>query len=357
MTKVNIIIPTYNRPSYLKRLLDYYSGYNVDYNIIVADSSSDENKALNKKTISSFPNLKILYLGDYPDKINPWHKLIDAINYAKTKYCLFCADDDFITPNGINQSVDFLEKNPDFTIAQGRHTLFSVKDKKRRGKQFYWRTYASYDRSLTSSDPKVRLFKQLSETSTTFYGVHRTDFLKMIFREKMKYTTSNHFDELLLSVLTLIHGKMKCLNILYGAREINPKPAGKTGKNIYDLIKEGSYDEQYTKFKNCLAIHLNKKSGLDIELSKGVVDNAMSVYVKEKYYPFSYKRFLVNKMKYILDSLHTPDWIYNKIRLLHKKLFLSQKPDIFPLPLDDPSSKYYDDAYRIKTQVMSNLNN
>jgi len=118
MTKITILILTYNRPNRLKRLIDYYSGYNIDYNIIIADSSSTENKVLNKETISSFPNLKILHLDVYSDKINPLHKLVDAIKYTKTKYCLFGADDDFITPNGINQSVDFLENNQDFTVAQ-----------------------------------------------------------------------------------------------------------------------------------------------------------------------------------------------------------------------------------------------
>ena len=44
MPKVSIIIPTYNRPAYLRRILDYYDSFGEDFKIIVADSSSDENK-------------------------------------------------------------------------------------------------------------------------------------------------------------------------------------------------------------------------------------------------------------------------------------------------------------------------
>jgi len=51
-----IIIPTYNRPDYLRRILSYYNEYGRDYNIIVADSSSDENKKMNKETISLLSN-------------------------------------------------------------------------------------------------------------------------------------------------------------------------------------------------------------------------------------------------------------------------------------------------------------
>jgi glycosyltransferase involved in cell wall biosynthesis len=68
--KFTIIIPTHNRPDYLRRVLDYYSSYKAGYNIIVADSSSDENKRRNKETISSLPDLKILYFGHYPSESN-----------------------------------------------------------------------------------------------------------------------------------------------------------------------------------------------------------------------------------------------------------------------------------------------
>ena len=44
-----IIIPTYNRPKYLERILSYYNGFKENYNIIVADSSLNENKEINKK--------------------------------------------------------------------------------------------------------------------------------------------------------------------------------------------------------------------------------------------------------------------------------------------------------------------
>jgi len=238
MTKVTILILTYNRPNRLKRLIDYYSGYNVDYNIIIADSSSTENKVLNKETISSFPNLKILHLDVYSDKINPLHKLVDAIKYTKTKYCLFGADDDFITPNGINQSVDFLENNQDFTVAHGHYISFYSKNKKKGEKKFYWRL-GNTVKQITFSDAKSRLIEYISNCSiSTFYSVHRTDFFKMILKEILKFTNDERFSEFLISIFPLIYGKMKCLDTLYAAREIIISSAGITNKTFYDFIKE-----------------------------------------------------------------------------------------------------------------------
>ncbi|NQU02533.1 MAG: glycosyltransferase, partial [Syntrophaceae bacterium] len=67
---ITIIIPTYNRPQYLKRILSYYDEYGTAYNIIVADSSSDEIKKVNEETISSFSNLDIQYFNSYSADIN-----------------------------------------------------------------------------------------------------------------------------------------------------------------------------------------------------------------------------------------------------------------------------------------------
>jgi len=355
LNKITIIIPTYNRSGCLRQLLDYYNSYKVDYEIIVADSSSDKNKALNKEIISSFPNLKILYLGDYSEQIKLFDKFADSVNYAKSKYCLFCADDDFITPNGINQSMDFLENNPDYQIAQGSYLFFIVKTKKRGEKKFYW-SFGYSHQSITSSDPKLRLTKHLSNYSQpTLYGVHRTDFLRMISKETIKYTNDGRFGEFLPSVLTLIYGKAKCLDVLYSAREVIPNSLSGTNKTIYDFIREGSYYEKYIKFKNCLAAHLTKKSQLDIEESKKLIDNAMAMYMK-----FDYKHFLMDKIKYILDTFRAPDWIYHKIRsflrfLYGKYIFFTKVRKKYKCldSLDGFLVGYQNDFNRIRTQVIS----
>jgi len=360
MAKANIIIPTYNRPNHLERILDYYDKYGNDFDIIVADSSSNENKELNKEVILSFPGLNIQYLDKYPEEINRYYKFTDMVNYAKEKYCVFCADDDFVTPNGIKDSIDFLEKNPDFTVAHGYYITFWLKSKERREKQFFWEV-RYLNQSIAFSDPKVRLDKHLSEYfRPTTYGVHRTDFLKMIYKELLNFEVNPViFGEMLPSMLTLIYGKSKCLNVLYMAREAGfhylarrdgfyhgHEPISTRGL-LSECKNEGKYDKEYEKFRECLAAHLTKKSRIDIKESKKLIDKAMFIYMR-----LDYKHILIAKMKHILNSLHTPNWIYKKIRLLHKKLVLSRQTDILPISLDSLPRKYYNDYYKIKNQVI-----
>ena len=65
MINCSIIIPTYNRPNYLERILKYYNIYGKNFDIIIADSSFNKNKQINKDTISKLSKLNISYIDKY----------------------------------------------------------------------------------------------------------------------------------------------------------------------------------------------------------------------------------------------------------------------------------------------------
>jgi glycosyltransferase domain-containing protein len=301
---ISLLIPTYNRPGYLKRILGYYSDYRVPYNIIVADGSSDEVKQVNEQTVHSFPILKIRHLHKYSSETHHFLRIEDALKSVVTEYCVLCADDDFITPNGINQSLDFLDKNRDFAVAHGRYIFFYFDQGGKR--QFKWNPAYSCE-SITFTDPAVRLSHHLSNYLTpTFYSVHRTDLLQMIWAENTRSGNGMILSELLLSMLALIHGKMKCLDVLYSAREkeLNERISWLTPA---DAIKSGKYDQEYTRFRICLATHLSEQAQLDMEASGKFIDDAMSAYMK-KYFLSDVIPTRSSKKK-ILDSLSLPNWI------------------------------------------------
>jgi glycosyltransferase domain-containing protein len=326
MENISIIIPTYNRPRYLRRLLDYYNQYGSDFDIIIADSSADENKALNKKIVLTFPNLKLQYVDKYSKETEPYHKFADAINYAKEKYCVFCGDDDFLVPNGLRQSVNFLEKNPDFTVAHGYYMAFLLK----KGK-FYWETRYPKE-SLISSDPKERLFEHLSKYNLpTFYGVHRTDFFKIIYRELLNSGADTVlFGEMLPSMLSVIYGKTKYLDVMYMARKIGIRADYRP--TPIDYMKQGKYEAEYAKFKKCLVAHFP---------SEKIIDEAMAIYLKKEFSP-NIKRILRAKTEKnaILNKL------YKTIGFLYRLIFggsLTNKYDFLP--------EYKNDFEKIKNQV------
>jgi len=318
---ITIFIPTHNRPSYLKRILAYYSEYQVACNMIVTDSSPDEIKKVNGETVLSFSNLKVQHI-NYPTEINPFLKIADAVERVNTKYCVFCADDDFVTPNGINQSVDFLENNTDFSVAHGRYISFHLEDNERGEQQFCWK-HAYSRESITFSDPKDRLSYHLSSyLIPTFYAVHRTEHLKMIYEETRKtgLIKISPLSELVRSMLSLIYGKMQCLDVLYAARDEDSTRLV-DWPDLTDAIKTGAYDEEYAKVRDLLSIHLSQQTQRDIKESMKLIDDAMSAYVKKYYFSSSKMASLTTNMGHTLDHLRLPDWLDGGIRGMYKRLF------------------------------------
>jgi len=357
--KTTIIISAYNRPNYLKRILNYYNKYGSNFKIIVADSSSNENKRLNKDIISLLSGTDILYL-KYPVDIKPFYyaKNADALNHVTTKYCVNCADDDFITPNSINKSIEFLENNLDYTCVHGDFISFFIKYDERGNGNFFWIPIYQFSNSVIFANPKDRLLYQFSNYMQTIYSVHRTNFLKMIFRETIKYTEDDRFGELLPSMIDLIYGKMKKLDIFYSAREMIINSAGRTSKNINDFIKDKTYDRKYSKFKNCLAKHLIKNSQMNSYEAKELIDEAMSAYLK-KYYSKNFKHVLIRKMKNMLNTLDLPESVDRDIRMLYRKMFTpiynlskSKGIDDFKKIVESPNSKYFDDFEKIRSHVL-----
>ena len=358
MLNCTILIPAYNRPNYLKRILSYYHKYGRNFEIIVADSSSNENKMLNSKYILSLPNNNILYL-KYPTDIKPFcEKIPDALKYIKTKYCVSCADDDFIVPNAIKESINFLEKNPDFNCVQGHYISFYLRGNYLPAKKFiYTPVYTNY-KSNISKNAKDRLFSNFVNYMHTVYSVHRTNFMKILYRETINYTDDDRFSEFLPSMLDLIYGKMKKLDILFCAREIIIDSAGRTSKNLKDFMRVGTYEKKYIEFKNCLAKHLTKKSQLSIDESKEVIDKAMSAYLK-KSYSKSFKGILIGKMSNLLIASDLPESVDRNIRMLYRKIFTpryvlnrSKEIDDFKNTIESPNSKYFDDFNKIRTHVL-----
>jgi len=355
--KCSIIIPTYNRPQYLKRILSYYDECGAAYNIIVADSSSDEMKKVNEETISLPTNLSIYYINTYPTTIDGLHKIVDALNYVKTKYSVFCADDDFITPNGIDKSLDFLEENPDFAIAHGNTASFYLKDNRQGNQQFYWKHIYCSSKSIIFPDPGERIASHLRDYHPTFYAVHRTDLLRMIFKETARFASDGRFGELLPSALTLIDGKLKHLDILYGARESIPGSGGQTSEGLISFMRSDTYNDKYANFKICLSTHLSKQSHLSIEESGKVVDDAMECYLRKRF-GHNYEHIsLIERMGNILNRSRLPSQLDGMIRASYRALFVAKKKAVSPVSLEiSPTSEYFDDFQRIRLHVLSHAN-
>ncbi len=310
-----LIIPTYNRPEYLKRILEYYNQCEMNCCIFVGDSSIENIISINEKTISKITKLSVSHI-KYPSDINPFYKNADIIKYVTQKYCAICADDDFITPSGIEACVEFLNANPDFTCAHGNYFGYCVKKNKKDEIRFLWKPLSTTD-SITLPDSEARMAYHFAHYSATFYAIHRTEFFKFIFQENMKYTIDYQFGELLPTLLTMIYGKMKKLDIMCNVREMNPNSTNWTCNSMNDYIKDGTYNEKYTRFRECLAHHLMLNSKLNLEEAIDCIDHGMAEYLQN----FCNRSSIPRKAGIFLENMQLPQSIDHGIRKVYRKAF------------------------------------
>lgn len=346
--KVTVIIPTFNRYPYLFRLLNFYKSYNFPTKILILDSSTN---VLPQDRFREFLlNSRIVY-----QRINAGfaEKISSGLNNISTPYSLICADDDFIVPSGIKTCVSFLENKPDFVSAHGMGIAVYLKDAEGGKQQFYCELSNNHP-SIIFEDERDRLISLFKDYTPTFYGVYNTGFLKMAFEEIAKYTKIYLFVEILLSMLTAIYGKIEFLDVLYIVRQKLNDSSGAKSKTMGELIKDGTYGAAYDNFKECLSAHLRKKSGLNIEEAKKIIDDGMSVYLSKCADKHLLKNQLIRKIKNILES-RMPLWVYENIREFYRKLFLSELKRLEDVKSFSNThfSKYYEEIDNIHKYLSS----
>jgi len=353
----SLLIPTYNREKYLQRILSYYAKHKYKCKIVIADSSFEENKILNRKVIDSFAQLNIEYLSFQPE-VNPYRKLLDGINSVTTKYCVMCADDDFIAHNSVMKSITFLDENPDFTAVGGYYNVFLTTEQRNKEKTFFWRKYLySYEKieqnmTLISPEPKNRLSIHFANYFPTIYYIHRTNLLQMIYKEVLQYTSDVRFGEIMISMLTLIHGKIETLDILYGSRESILSSSGKTYSSLSNFMNNGTYDEKFQKFRECLVKHLTENQEITIEDAERIINEGMEIYIQNRTIN---SRNNVNWIKQLIGKVKTKLRYFQINFKFYKKLSFKQQHNLNNWNRNDPPKKYLDDFNDIKETVLEML--
>ncbi|MFX1383563.1 MAG: TIGR00180 family glycosyltransferase [Promethearchaeota archaeon] len=352
-----IIIPTYNRPDRLFRLLSYYESNKVNYEIIIGDSSENEIKKINEKNILKLSNLNFQYV-KFSSDLSIFVKALKVLNLVKTKFCVFCADDDFIIPDAIKKCVKFLKKHQDYTAVTGRTINFWTNTLKNNEKTFVWKMkyyHKKIPKSNNFSDSKSRLVFNFAAYTPTFYCVHTTNFLKFLFKEILNSIHGEIFPELLPSMLTSIYGKIKYFKMLYGAREkgqVRHRPI----RSTLDFLLDKSYRSKYKRFRERLVVHLSKFTNLDELNARKLIDNSMILY-RMRVYPESILHS-ENKLRFVLSHLKTylkiffPEaifFIYCTIfpRLVHFIKVLNERK------FQNTTSKDYIELEKLRKHVLS----
>jgi glycosyltransferase domain-containing protein len=354
---MEIIIPTYNRPSLLNRILQYYSEQigqsNYDYKIIIGDSSDIKNKKINEKIILSFNNIKLRHIL-FSSDINAHIKIGRLVNETNDKWCVICADDDFVAPYGIEQSIDFLRHNPDYICAQGHYIFFYTKYTKDQ-QTFFWKPVYSTKSIETESNISRLTYHLTHYNLPTLYAVHNSKFLKKSYNLLSEYEIDpSFFGELFPSLITILSGKMKCINVLYGARDASTRNIGNF-PSIADYILTNRYQKEYKKFSDGIAQTIHDTSNYDLNQSYRIVNNSMNVYLK-KYYRTSWSRKVVDKINSTVDNIIISKHIEKNVNKWNEKQTYWNHIRTYKTSDKSIPKKQLNDFLSIRKHVLFHLN-
>lgn len=271
-----LIVPTFNRPHHLARLIRYISRhYSSRINVIVLDSSAAETAEENRRQIQS-ASINCRHLV-FDQDIPVLEKVLAGLNATGTEFCGFCADDDIVFPEALYQAIEFLSANPGYVSVDGSYLSFRPGD-------------ASVDVSVEYSSKGIganhsgaRIFELLQKYESLYYGVYRTtDFLAVL--NAVRTISSYHFIELFQSVATVILGKTHRLPIFYaGRQQCEPAEQSREKWQTYYWFAENpsEFVEHYLEYrKELVAFYL--RHGESPQMSAGefarVLDLAHAVF-------------------------------------------------------------------------------
>jgi glycosyltransferase domain-containing protein len=239
-----LVVPTYNRPEELGRLLRFLASQRAEFPVLVLDSSRPENHERNLRTAR---DLKLdLRLERFDPAMPPWEKFRRGAEMVATEFSSLCADDDLVLVSSLGKIVDFLQGNPDYSLAHGWYFEFYLSD------VLGIRQVVYRGPSLDAERPADRLHQLFGKYQALTYGVHRTGVLRDIMREVQGVQTMLG-RELLGGALAVVAGKVARLPVLYLGRNIGPSEPY-ADWNPFDFLVQSPQRlfEEYRRYREIL---------------------------------------------------------------------------------------------------------
>lgn len=270
-----LVIPTYNRPEHLRRLIRYYRTRAPSMRLLVLDSSLPAVVEDNARMISGSGTSARHVI--YPDTTSLAVKLARGLELVDTAYASICADDDLVFPDALQQAVTFLDDHPDHV---GAHGLY-LNCRRQDNNIHVTSEYAGPGNEAGHAG--ARIFRLLQKYESLFYAVFRAGDLREILLAMSKLGTV-HYQELFQSAAAVIRGKIRRFATIYAVRQsCEPAQPGREKWQTHSWFADnpGEVFEGYRIYCEALWNYYEKHGAtprLDRDAFSRVMDLSHAVY-------------------------------------------------------------------------------
>jgi len=270
LKKLTVVIPTYNRNFYLSRCLWYHSHFPFG-EIIVADSSPENKKVVNRETVRQLVEkygANIRYL-EYPPETEKYggdiiRKWGNAVQQVETEYSQICTDKEFLIPTTLCKCIAFLNENDDYDMAAGPR--YDIKRSTRHDVNFF-EAHPGRLLSIDYPDPTARLLMFSISPADTFnqMSLKRSIVYLRLYKLLNEFEIDDlRFGELGFELLSVISSKMIFYNNPQVCRDViqlssswaKKQRSSESSARRYPLLNEydknGRYSEYMDRLSSCL---------------------------------------------------------------------------------------------------------
>ncbi len=299
--QLTCVIPTRNRPAFLRRLLHFLSETKLDCRLLIVDSSEPDQQSETEAVAGDFASRFCLTYGH--SRSGMITKCRQAMETVTTPFTVFCADDDFLFPDSVRDCISFLSQSPKHSCAQGLMvSLCTAKQNK---------CYVLPCYSLEQESALNRFEQFARNWFSTFYSVHRTPLLRRAWQVTDDNTDEDRariFPEILLSQLSVLQGRVGYVSGVMNLREEHELNESLVVPEVRDLENSRALYEQFRLYlaqELAVAAHTSQKDAARVvdEHYGYLTDGGVRLARQKKTLSFRLKRSVRRGRLWLTDGL------------------------------------------------------
>jgi len=256
--KSTIVVPTFNRPAFVRRCLRYLTAQQCPHAVIIADGSepaiAEENARATHQASQFIEATHLAYPSDLPFLMRCW----EALGHVRTETATFHADDDFLFVRAISDAATLIETDPSLAAAQGQIVIVQNTHAENLA-----RIHTSPTQECTRGTASERLLHWLADYRPLFYATTRTSVLRHAFYEAARLEPpASRLLEIAMCYLVLLQGGVGHLPHVYGVRESHPAATGRGDTSWTDIVCSAEFSPWFARFRERL-VQFAAESGVD----------------------------------------------------------------------------------------------
>lgn len=313
LSKLTIVITTYNRKKFILRTMNYWSNTNVKLVVLDGSETPIEDHLIEKLS----KNIKYIY-----NPLSVHQRILHSLEFVKTEFAILGSDDEYFVPSALNSCIEVLQQDKELVACIGRAIKFNFKNNQIIGKDVY---SILKNHKLLDEDPMTRIKKHFMNFMPRHcHSVCRSTFWKIAwkeacFKEYNFYGAAEPFFEFL---ITFSNKSKSIPEFMWLRSDENPpvrgqSPALTLGYEIQDWWYDEKYIEEKKDYINRIELACSKIS--EINKKNYIADVIGGHETLINFCKNRSKLFKVGLFSYPLNLLHSifqqlPDFITTPIK-------------------------------------------